>query len=314
MIHIFLSYRRTDTADAAGRLSDRLRMKFGEDLVFHDVYDIGAGIDWRKHITEALRETDVVLALLGPTWLTATDAKGRRRLDNPQDTVRNELEQAIGLGIPIIPVLVGSATMPASDDFPDSLKRIYELNAAPIRDTDFEYDFGRLFQAIQKYARQDGSDGLKEIEAGKAGRLGEVATGSEIFWEGIFALPPVRWAIGALCAGLIFVLIYFFNPRHYFERLFSKPDEARLRLVSDKGHTDSSIPQPLARLRGVQEGVITLDEAQSALNRLGFYKHPPGYPVDQSFYDAIAAYQKSRNMTPDGFLGAQTAQALKAEK
>ena len=163
MIHIFLSYRRTDTADATGRLYDNLRMKFGEELVFRDVYNIAVGIDWHEHIIETLKESDVVLAIIGPTWLAATDAKGRRRLDDPEDAVREELDLAIELSVPIIPVLVGTATMPARDDFPDSLKPLSRLNAARVRDTDFDHDFERLFQAIQKYARQKGEDKLKAI-------------------------------------------------------------------------------------------------------------------------------------------------------
>ena len=172
MIHIFLSYRQADTGTATGRLSDNLSMKFGEDLVFHDVDDIKVGSDWRKRITQALRKADVVLAIMGPGWSATVDAKNRRRLDNPDDTVRNELELAIELGIPVIPVLVGAATMPSLDEFPDSLKPIYHMIAAPLRDTDYDYDFERLFQAVQEYGRASESPGLEENEADKTDRAG----------------------------------------------------------------------------------------------------------------------------------------------
>jgi hypothetical protein len=157
MIHIFLSYRQADSGSATGRLGDNLRMKFGEGLVFHDVKDIKVGINWRKQITQVLRKADVVLAIIGPGWSATVDAKGRRRLDHAQDPVRTELELAIQLEIPIVPVLVGGATMPSLDEFPDSLKPLYNMNAAPLRDTDFDYDFERLFQAIQAYDRESES-------------------------------------------------------------------------------------------------------------------------------------------------------------
>ena len=133
MIHIFLSYRRTDTADVAGRLHDNLRMRLGDDFVFRDVYDVAVGIDWRAHIISTLQESDVVLAIIGPTWLTTTDAKGQRRIDNPQDPVREELDLALEFSIPIIPVLVGNASMPPRDDLADSLKPLCRLNAARLR-------------------------------------------------------------------------------------------------------------------------------------------------------------------------------------
>ena len=127
--------------------------------MFHDVRDIKVGFNWRKRITQALRKADLVLAIMGPGWSTAADEKGRKRLDNAQDPVRTELELAIQLEIPIIPVLVGGATMPSLDEFPDSLKPLYYMNAAHLRDSVFDYDFERLFQAIQAYDREGESPG-----------------------------------------------------------------------------------------------------------------------------------------------------------
>jgi hypothetical protein len=129
-------------------------MRLGEDLVFRDVYAIGVGIAWHVHIIETLQDSDVVFAIIGPNWLSATDAKGRRRLDDPEDPVREELDLALEFSVPIIPVLVGNASMPPRDDLPDSLKPLARLNAAHLRDTDFEHDFNRLFEAVQKYARK----------------------------------------------------------------------------------------------------------------------------------------------------------------
>ena len=43
---IFVSYRRATTANAAGRLADRLMDHFGEEQVFVDVNAIEPGVDW----------------------------------------------------------------------------------------------------------------------------------------------------------------------------------------------------------------------------------------------------------------------------
>ncbi len=63
----------------------------------------------------------VFLALIGPEWLQATDDACRRRLDDPDDYVRLEIETALKREVPLIPVLLGGAQMPTQDELPPSL-------------------------------------------------------------------------------------------------------------------------------------------------------------------------------------------------
>jgi hypothetical protein len=51
---IFISYRRDDTADVAGRIYDRLIQHFGEDLIFKDVDSIPLGVNFRKYLSESV--------------------------------------------------------------------------------------------------------------------------------------------------------------------------------------------------------------------------------------------------------------------
>jgi TIR domain len=76
---IFVSYRRQETSHLAGRLSDRLVDRFGEDQVFIDVDTIGPGVDFTQAISRAVAACQVLLAVIGPNWLSATDERGRRR-------------------------------------------------------------------------------------------------------------------------------------------------------------------------------------------------------------------------------------------
>src|SRR5687768_11964174 len=88
---VFISYRRQESSDIAGRLYDHLAAHFGEDQVFMDVDAIPPGVDFAEVIGEAVTTCEVLLAVIGPRWLDATDQHGRRRLDDPDDIVRLEL-------------------------------------------------------------------------------------------------------------------------------------------------------------------------------------------------------------------------------
>jgi TIR domain len=87
---IFISYRRQDTGDFAGRLYDRLTHRFGQERVFIDVDAIEPGVDFAEAINQAVDTCEVLLAVIGPGWVTATSSDGRRRLDDPDDFVRLE--------------------------------------------------------------------------------------------------------------------------------------------------------------------------------------------------------------------------------
>ena len=92
---IFVNYRREDTAQAAGRLADRLRERFGSERVFIDVESIGLGLEFAEVITKAVGSCDLLFALIGKEWLTAADDEGRRRLDDEHDWVRLEIEVVV---------------------------------------------------------------------------------------------------------------------------------------------------------------------------------------------------------------------------
>ncbi|MGZ5724850.1 MAG: toll/interleukin-1 receptor domain-containing protein [Caldimonas sp.] len=114
MAEIFLSYRRQDSQSAAGRLADRLTEHFSPARVFRDHDSIAAGDDFVESIRRSVESSTVLLVVLGPRWLGASDASGRRRLDDAGDFVRLEIELALAAGVAVVPVLVEDAAMPAA--------------------------------------------------------------------------------------------------------------------------------------------------------------------------------------------------------
>jgi hypothetical protein len=147
---IFMSYRREETAYPAGWLYDRLADRFGSDQVFKDVDSIELGDDFMEVITRAVGACDVLLALIGREWLTITDALGRRRLNNPHDFVRLEIEAALTRKVRVIPILVDGASMPDAAELPKSLARLVRRQALELSPSRFASDTGRLLNVLER--------------------------------------------------------------------------------------------------------------------------------------------------------------------
>jgi hypothetical protein len=141
---IFISYRREDAASDAGRLSDHLTRRFGHDRVFLDVDTIEPGADFVQVLHRSLEQTAAVLIVIGPHWVSAAAADGTRRLDKPSDFVRLEVEAALGRTIPVVPVLVQDAHMPAAEDLPAPLAGLATRQAVTLNYEEFHDDAERL--------------------------------------------------------------------------------------------------------------------------------------------------------------------------
>lgn len=150
MTRVFISYRRDDSAAYAGRLYDRLTAHFGQDQVFMDIDQIGPGEDFVETIQRTVSASETTVVLIGKGWLSATDADGKRRLDDPDDFVRLEIATALERKIKVVPVLVGGAAMPKTSQLPESLALLARRNAIEISDTRFHSDVNRLIEAIEK--------------------------------------------------------------------------------------------------------------------------------------------------------------------
>jgi len=149
---IFISYRRRDSADVVGRIYDRLTLHFSKEKVFKDVDAMPLGVDFRQYVDEIVGNCDILIAVIGDQWLNMEGPTGKRRLDDPRDLVRIEVESALKRGIPVIPVLVQDATMPSEDDLPVSLKGLVYRNGIPVRwDPDFHKDVDRLISGMEAH-------------------------------------------------------------------------------------------------------------------------------------------------------------------
>src|SRR4029453_18847292 len=145
----FISYRRQETAWPARQLYEVLVTELGADRVFKDVDNIEPGDDFVERIQSAVGSCEVLLALIGPQWLTVTDGKGARRIDDPEDFVRLEVETALHRDdVRVIPILVDNAKMPAPQDLPTGLAALTRRQAVEIDPVNF--DTRRLLRVLNR--------------------------------------------------------------------------------------------------------------------------------------------------------------------
>jgi CHASE2 domain-containing sensor protein len=147
--NIFVSYRRSDAGGFAFSLHERLLEEFGPERVFMDVDTIAPGTDFGPAIRENLDRSDLLLAVIGRDWLQA-GASGSRRIDDPGDWVRTEVATALARGIPVIPVLVGGASLPKAGELPEPLQELARRQSVDVRNASFRDDTERLVEAIER--------------------------------------------------------------------------------------------------------------------------------------------------------------------
>jgi hypothetical protein len=147
---VFISYRREDSAGFARRIYDRLVSRLEREKVFFDIDSIPPGLDFVDVLSDRVGKCDALLAVIGKRWVSIADAQNRRRLDDPNDFVRIEIEAALQRNVPVIPVLVDGAAMPLAMDLPHVLRGLARRQGVEISLTRFESDARRLAEALTR--------------------------------------------------------------------------------------------------------------------------------------------------------------------
>ena len=201
-----ISYRRRDSEAISGRIRDRLVGAYGQDSVFMDIDSIPIGVNFRDYVAGALRDTDIMLVIIGPKWLG--DSKRKNRIQNPTDPVRIELEKAFEHGILVWPVLVDNAAMPDPASLPESLMALSDQNAATVSaGRDFHAHIDRLIRQMSAQLLASGTDHvgntstLKSVSADSS----HAAQGSDFIAESkapkLFS--RAKWPIASLALGVV---------------------------------------------------------------------------------------------------------------
>jgi hypothetical protein len=261
---IFINYRREDSIAIAGRLHDRLAEAFGRDNLFMDVDNIPIGINFEEYLKSQVAGCDVILSIIGPNWLNASDETNQRRLDKPDDFVAIEIAAALARNILVIPVLVDGTHMPKASELPASLKPLALRNAIQVRNTNFGSDaeqlitkmrealaLGRLEQTqdlVRSFAAHLNATLLLNIGVfivalnwfflknnNYAGMLATVVAVQPFFWVGWRTLnrdeSVRRFGLVTSVGGLLVVAAIIVSGQFFGVALFENPDLQKWSLV-----------------------------------------------------------------------------------
>ena len=176
---IFINYRRGDSAPHALAVAGYLEDKFGKSNIFIDIDRLLPGQEFETVLKDKLGQCEVMLAIIGPNWVDARDEKtGSRRLADPEDWVRAEIEGALARNIRVIPILVAGAKLPSESDLPKSLQPLLKRQAVTLTTNGFRYEMAGLAGDLAEPAEPRRWDRIAVF----AGAALALSLGSYLWW------------------------------------------------------------------------------------------------------------------------------------
>lgn len=148
---IFISYRRDDSAPYAVSIAQYLENVFGKENVFVDVDRLRPGEHFPDILNDRLRDSAVMLVIIGPLWLARDPITGRRRIDDNEDWVQLEIATAIARNVHLVPLLVGGAQFPVRDELPTQLRPLADRHYSALTTSGFRYEMAGLANDIRAF-------------------------------------------------------------------------------------------------------------------------------------------------------------------
>ncbi|MBB5869053.1 WD40 repeat protein [Allocatelliglobosispora scoriae] len=189
---IFISYRRDDSQQATSYLYESLVKRYGRDSVFMDTQSLQPGLRWRDQLQEVISRCDIVIVVIGPVWCELREAAGGRRLDRTDDPVRVEIEMALAMAKPTMPVLIGGADLPRAEQLPESIRLLPEMHGAVLRERFLAEDTLTLITMLDNTQRTGARESILPAPVVRRGRKLRVVLAVVAY---LFVMAaPASWA------------------------------------------------------------------------------------------------------------------------
>jgi hypothetical protein len=291
---IFISYRRHgEGAGYGGRIADKLVERFGAEQCFRDVANIESGVDFVNAIEEAVSSCEILIAVIGPDWISQKYEFGGRRLDDPRDFVRLEVAAALDRNIRVIPVLVGGSSMPKDVELPESLQGLARRQAQELSDSRWEYDMDRLLHTIE-------SIGIRPHSQNKQSSRSRTLK-----------------TVGAATGGAVLLTSIIVGSMSNLTGAHALPSEAPTRVEeptvpSTNSYTPpvESKPSPIAVVPAVQTSVPT---SQNTVDGL-YGTLRVGWQHEGTLYDSVVAINGARGVAAVTFFAPEVGSQISVEQ
>jgi biotin carboxyl carrier protein len=288
---IFLSYRREDAAPYARLLQFQLKDHFPNVRVFMDVDSIEPGLDFAQVIGEAVESCAILVVLIGRQWATLVDEDGHRRLDNPDDYVRFEVQTALERGIRVVPVLVDGARPLRQQQLPAELTKLARLNALELSYGRYQYDADRLFDLIQRVLDAAPVGNMSDRATRESARVVDRTDGRQTELKGSTDQPTAATGVERPGGAEVRFEVWVTMPRlgegvtggtvtRWLKREGERvaADEPLLEVSTDK--VDTEIPSPAGGvLSSIVVGEDETAEVGSTLAVIETGSAPPAQPT-----------------------------------
>jgi hypothetical protein len=322
MSDIFISYRRSETEMAAGRLCDQLKRLFGDNKVFIDTAGILPGVEFVDELAVRLGSCRVFLPVIGPHWAQIRTGIFPR-ISRPSDFVRLEVFAALNRDIKIVPVLVSGAQMPTAKTLPDSIARLSEFQAVRVSTDTFLDDVNNIASQIRFFLENTKAPSDNDIAVERV-RIRDLLhdnlkqektalTRRGMITGAAFAIPS---------AALAYVGLH--KPPNENQPQFAQPladpcdfieahgdDSESYRLIQEKMENNSLAALPFKKSRGNTEPILTLAQA---LGNKGLKHYQDVSSDGKIVFHAVGCTGSPRNTAPMNSVGGQMASETNGAK
>ena len=131
MARIFINFRNFDGDWAALAIRNTLVERFGANEIFLSSFSIRPGEDFAAQLLSHASECDVLLAVIGPRWLTVTGPDGKPRLGAADDWVCREIDTALANGRTVVPIILSGADRLREADLPPQIAGLHRRSSCP---------------------------------------------------------------------------------------------------------------------------------------------------------------------------------------
>jgi hypothetical protein len=237
--HIFISYRRDDSAGYTRAIYDQLAERFTQERIFMDVDAIEPGLPFDEVINQAVSRCEILLVIIGKRWMEQQPGVGPR-INDEKDFVRLEIAAALSRNVRVIPVLLDGAGMPTEELLPEPLRALARRNAIEISNTRFKSDVNRLVEVVSKVLGE--SNVPPNQERSRSHRTTQY------------------WLLGGLTAvALFFSIAYFYLPP---KENSEKDTVIKVQVPTDSTPIDGCFPPYVWRLAVPSDHICVTEDSR----------------------------------------------------